>query len=145
MGFRFSMESVLRYREGIEQREELTLQKMQFEIDQVQRLIDELTKGVAKASDERGEALLGWIRANRLKDIQDEINIALETRKSLFEFLVKLKSQHAAQMKVYQTARANRRMLTDLEKQQREIWEKKQARAEQKRIDDIFTSRLQRG
>jgi flagellar export protein FliJ len=138
------MASVLRFRESIEKREELALQKIQFEMSQVGLRIDELTEALAKASDEREEALRDWMQAYRLKDLQDEMKAAVETKRSLSEILVKLKSQHAAQMMVYQTARANRRMLTDLQKQQRAIWEHEQGRIEQKSLDDIFTSRMQR-
>jgi flagellar export protein FliJ len=144
MGFRFAMASVLRFRESIEKREELALQKIQLEVSQVGRYIDELTKALAKASDERDEALRDWMQAYRLKDLQDEMKAAVETKQSLCEMLAKLKSQHDRQMKIYQTARANRRMLTDLQKQQRETWDHEQARIEQKTLDDLFTSRMQR-
>ena len=35
-------------------------------------------------------------------------------------------------------------MLSDLQKQQREVWEQEQGRIAQKNLDDIFTARLQR-
>jgi len=55
MGFRFPLASVLQFRESIEKREELALQKVQFEVARVRRRIDELTEELAKASDEREE------------------------------------------------------------------------------------------
>ena len=145
MGFRFTLDSVLRFREGIEKREELVLQEVQFEVARVRRRIDELTAELAKACNERGEALQSWMRAFQLKDLQDEMNAAIEARKILLETLETLKSQREAQMKVYQAARVSRRMLTDLQKQQRETWEQGQSRIEQKRMDDVFAARAQRG
>ena len=47
MGFRFTLDSVLRFREGIEKREELALQKVQFEVSRVRRRIEELTEELA--------------------------------------------------------------------------------------------------
>ncbi len=145
MGFRFTLDSVLRFREGIEKREELALQKIQFEVARVRRRIDELTEELAKAGSEREDALQSWMQAFRVKDLQDEMNAAFETRQILKETLETLKSQRETQMKVYQAARTNRRMLTDLQKHKRELWEQGQHRIEQKRIDDVFASRAQRG
>jgi flagellar FliJ protein len=145
MGFRFTLASVLRFREGIEKREELSLQRVQFEAARVRRRIDELTEELAKAGGEREEALQSWMQAFRLKNLQDEMNAAVELRRTLLETLATLKKQSEEQMKIYQAARVNRRMLTDLQKQQREAWEQNQLRIEQKRQDDVFTARLQRG
>jgi flagellar export protein FliJ len=145
MGFRFTLESVLRFREGIEKREELALQKIQREVARVRRRIDELTEGLAKADNEREHSLQSWIQAFQLKDLQNEISAAVDARQVQLETLATLKSQGDEQMKVYQAARVNRRMLTDLQKQQREAWEQSQLRMEQKRTDDLFASRAQRG
>ena len=145
MGFRFTLASVLRFREGIEKREELSLQKVQFEVARVRRRIDDLTEELVKAGNEREEALQNWMQAFRLKNLQDEMNAAVEMRQTLLENLATLQKQSEEQMKIYQAARVNRRMLTDLQKQQRETWEQNQLRIEQKRMDDVFTARLQRG
>jgi len=145
MGFRFTLASVLRFREGIEKREELSLQRVQFEAARVRRRIDELTEELTKAGNEREEALQGCIQAFRLKNLQDEMNAALEARQALLETLATLKKQSQEQMKIYQAARVNRRMLTDLQKKQLEAWEQNQHRIEQKRVDDAYTARMQRG
>ena len=145
MGFRFPLASVLQFRESIEKREELALQKVQFEVARVRRRIDELTEELAKASDEREESLQRWMQACQLKDLQDEMNSAVVAKRALSETLVTLKSQRDTHMKLYQAARVNRRMLTDLLEQQRNAWEQNQLRIQQKTLDDIFVARLQRG
>jgi flagellar FliJ protein len=144
MGFRFTLASVLRFRESIEEREELALKKVEFELARVRRRIDELTQELAKASDERDAALQKSMEAFRLKNWQDEMNASSETKQILVETLATLKSQRDAQMRLYQAARVNRRTLTDLQKQQQGLWEQEQVRIEQKQLDDIFSSRLQR-
>jgi flagellar export protein FliJ len=135
---------VLRFRESIEEREELALKKVEFELARVRRRIDELTQELAKASDERDAALQKSMEAFRLKNWQDEMNASSETKQILVETLATLKSQRDAQMRLYQAARVNRRTLTDLQKQQQGLWEQEQVRIEQKQLDDIFSSRLQR-
>ena len=144
MGFRFALASVLRFREGIEKREELSLQRVQFEMARVRRRIDELTKELAKAGNEREEGLQNWMQAFRVKNLQDEMNAAVEARQTLLETLATLRKQSEEQMKIYQAARVNRRMLTDLQKKQQEAWEQNQQRVEQRRVDDAFTARMQR-
>jgi flagellar export protein FliJ len=145
VGFRFPMASVLRWREGIEKKEELALQQVQFEVNRVQKRIDEIAEEIAKARREREEALQSWTQANELQGMQDEMNAAADARQILIETLATLKKQKEVQMALYRAARMNRRMLTDLEKRQRETWEHEQVRADQKRLDDVFTSRLIRG
>jgi len=144
MRFRFTLASVLRFREGIEKREELSLQRVQFEMARVRRRIDELTKELAKAGNEREEGLQNWMQAFRVKNLQDEMNAAVEARQTLLETLATLRKQSEEQMKIYQAARVNRRMLTDLQKKQQEAWEQNQQRVEQRRVDDAFTARMQR-
>jgi flagellar export protein FliJ len=129
----------------MEKREELALQTVEFEMARVRRQIDELTEALAKASAEREEGLRGWVQAHRLMILQDEMNAAVEAKQALFETLATLKNQRDAQMKLYQAARVKRRMLTDLQKEQRNAWEQVQVRIEQKFLDDIFSARIQRG
>jgi flagellar biosynthesis chaperone FliJ len=85
------------------------------------------------------------MQACQLKDLQDEMNSAVVAKQTLSETLVTLKSQRDTHMKLYQAARVNRRMLTDLLEQQRNAWEQNQLRIQQKTLDDIFVARLQRG
>jgi len=145
MGFRFTLASVLRFRESIEEREELALQKVEFELARVRRRLGELTEELAKASNEREAAPQKSMEAFRLKNLQDEMNAAVQTKQILFETLATLRSQREAQFRLYQAARVNRRTLTDLQKHQQSAWEQEQVRVEQKQLDDIFSSRMQRG
>ena len=145
MGFRFPMASVLRWRESIEKREERAMQNLQIEMTRVQLRIEEITDEIAKANRELKESLQRWTQAFELNGLQNEMNAAVDARQRLTETLAVLKKQKEAQMIVYLVARSNRRMLTDLEKQHRLAWEQQQERTDQKRLDDVFTSRLIRG
>ena len=142
MGFRFSLAQVLRLREGVEKREELALQTAEFEVARVQRRIDKLTTELAQTSKEREAALQMWMRAAQLKNFQDEMNASVEVRRNLLDTLAELKTKREIQMKLYQAARVERRMLSDLRKQKLSAWEQDQTRNEQKQLDDTFCSTL---
>lgn len=144
MGFRFSLAPVLRLREGLEKREELALHKVELEVAMVKRRIDRLTEELAQASNEREEALQKWKRAAQLKNLQDEMNASVELRRNLLETLVELKNKREIQMNVYQAARVDRRILSDLRKQKLGAWEQDQLRNQQKQLDDMFAARSQR-
>jgi flagellar export protein FliJ len=145
MPFRFSLEQVLRVRESIEKREELALQRAEMEVAGVQRRIEVLTEELGQAAVRREEALQKSIPAHELQDIDAEIRAGVEAKLTLLEAVRTLQQHRDAQMKIYQAAHNARRMLTDLEEQQRTEYEHQETRTQQKRIDDIFAARAQRG
>ncbi len=145
MGFQFPLATLLRYRESVEQREELALQQIMFEMARVGRQISELAKEMDRATEDRETALQKCMQASELKSRQDEMSAAMSAKKKLAEILDGLKREREKQLEIYQTARVNRRVLTDLQEQKKTAWEHDQLRAEQKTIDDIFGARIQRG
>jgi flagellar FliJ protein len=145
MGFRFPLATLLRYRESVEQREELALKRVTFEMARVGRQITELAIEMARATDDRETALLRCMQASELKSRQDEMSAAMAGKQTLTETLDGLRREREKQLEIYQTARVNRRVLTDLLEQKKTAWEHDQVRAEQKTIDDIFGARIQRG
>ena len=145
MGFKFSLASVLRLRESIEQREELALQKAQYEVENVRTRIQELTAELALADKQREQSLSESTEAYRLQDMQAGIQLAKEAKQRLMETLEALKVARDRQMAVYHAARRNREMLSDLRVEQRNAWEQEQTRAQQKWLDDLFATRFQRG
>lgn len=144
MAFRSPLKPVLSVREIIEKREEVALKRAQLEVARVRRRIEELTDELAKANLERDEALQNMVQANRLQNMQVEINAANETKQLLNDTLQTLKSQRDAQMKVYTTAHSGRRMLTEFLAQQKNQYEQEQLKIQQRRLDDIVATRWQR-
>jgi flagellar export protein FliJ len=145
MTFRFSLAQVLRVRESIEKREEQALQRAEQEVRQTQRRIEELTAEMTKVEHARAEALLRSVRAIDLQGMQAEMAAAAEARQTLLETLETLHQQRDLQLKLYQDAHNGRQMLTDLEEEHRAEYEAEQTRAQQKRLDDLFAARSQRG
>jgi flagellar export protein FliJ len=144
MAFRFTLASVLRVRENIEQREELALQRAELEVTRVRRRIDELTEKHIRVLQARERTLRQAVPAHRLQSMQAEMNAIVEAKKNLLKTLEAVQQQRDAQMKVYQSAHTGRQMLTDLSEQKKSEYELEQDRAQQKRLDDIFASRWQR-
>jgi flagellar export protein FliJ len=144
VGFRFSLSSVLRIRESVERQEELWLQQAEGEVTRVQREIDELGSQLARAAEQRKEALKKAVPAYRLHAIEARITAASEQRDCLLNTLQAVRDQRDARMKVYQLAHRNRQTMDDLRGQEQTAWIQKQNKTEQKRLDDIFAARWQR-
>jgi flagellar export protein FliJ len=145
VAFRFSLASVLRVRESFERSEELALQKVELELARVQRRIEELGKELDKVIGAREQALQHPTPAYRLREMQDGIDSLVGAKQALAETLRDLRERRDAQLKRYQVAHNNRRMLTEVRSQQRESYEQQQGRAQQKQLDDLFGARRQRG
>jgi flagellar FliJ protein len=142
MAFRFSLATVLRFRESLEKREELALQTTRFEVARVQRLIEESTARIAQKCGSLESAMRRTLQANLLQLTLSELNEAVEERQALLRNLDVQKKQ-IEQLRSYRIAHNGRQMLTDMFTQQRNAYEQKQMRAEQKLLDDIFAARSQ--
>ena len=145
MGFRFPLATVLRFRQGLEKREELALKKVLLEIAQTRRRIEQLSADIARAEDERENALRRSITAFQLQSMLSEASAAIDRRRVLLESLVPLEQRRVQQMKAYQAAHRDRQMLSDMASRQRDAYEQDRTRAQQKMLDDVFASRAQRG
>lgn len=144
MGFKFSLASVLRFRESVERREALALQKAHLEVARVRHHIDKLTANIMETLDEREKTLRNPTPAHQLQYLQAEMDAAVDAKRSLSETLHTLNIKRDQQMNLYRIARGNRQMLSNLFDQQLNAWEQEQLRTEQKELDDIFAARTQR-
>jgi len=144
MGFRFTLAAVLSVKQSIEKREEIALQRTQLQVARIRRKIQETTDEIEIAKELRDKELQETTRANRLQTLQSEIDAAVEAKQALITSLESLKEQRDLQMKAYRKAHSEREMFTDLLKQQKSAYEQEQLRVQQRRLDDIVTSRWRR-
>ncbi len=144
MGFRFSLAAVLRFRESMEKREELALQKILQEMARLRREIERRNATIAASQEARNEAMQNPIPASHIQSMLNDIEAATEQRNKLLESLLALDRQRALQTQKYQTANRDRQMLSDMQTKQRDAYEVMQDRATQKFLDDIFAARSQR-
>jgi flagellar export protein FliJ len=145
MAHRFSLASVLRFRESVEQQEELALRKLQLETAGAQRSVEQATMEIAIAQQTRERAMQQPIPAAQLQAMLRAAEAAIERKKKLLAILHKLEEQRAEQMRRYQAAHRDRQMLTDLADRQQDAHELRQVKAQQKMVDDLFASRHRRG
>lgn len=141
MAFQFSLATVLRFRGMVEEREEGVLQKILFDISQ---LFDEL---------ERIDAELGQSNATRRADIfkpstgiqihafYGEVKQLKQRRKELEGEMKKLEQARDAQLVVYEAARRDREMLTDMHEKKRSAYELDMSKREQRTLDDNYIAR----
>jgi flagellar FliJ protein len=141
MGFQFSLATVLRVRGILEEQEERMLQRILFEIAQTREALAS-TESALEASDAvRREDVFKPIIGRNLHISYGEIKELKQNRKILEEKIGKLEQLRDQQLKIYEKARRNREMLTDMREEKRNAYDLDIARLEQKTLDDIFISR----
>ena len=144
MPFRFPLAAVLLVRENAELREERALQKIQQEMAQVSRQIEDLDAEIANVHAIRNQAMLEPVPAFQLHSLWLRAEDAAKRKKPLLERLQILLEDRNRQMIVYQAARRDHETLTDMLEKQRETYEQEQTRKAQKLLDDIYVARRQR-
>jgi flagellar export protein FliJ len=145
MAFRFPLASVLRFRQSVEQQEELELRKLHLEIAGVRRSIEQATMEIAIAQQARDTAMQQPLQAAHLQAMLRAADTAIERKKKLLATLQKLEDQRNEQMRRYQEAHRGRQMLSDLQTREQDEYELRQVKAQQKVLDDMFGARHQRG
>ena len=144
MPFRFPLATVLRLRESVQKQEERALQKIVLEMARVARQIDQATVEIAEACNAEERAMQRPIPASQVQMLVWKKQAAIEKRASLDCNRRTLEQQRDRQLKVYHAAYRNSETLIDLRDSQRDKYEQERARADQKRLDDIFGARRQR-
>lgn len=144
MPFRFPLAILLRFRQSVERREEVALQKASLEVAQCKRNLDQLSAKIAEAEQARAETLRRPISAFQLQSMLSEARLAIERRQSLMDSLALLERKRIDQLAVYQAALRDRKILSELESRRLEEYKVDYARTEQKQFDDIFAARAHR-
>lgn len=144
MPFQFPLAAVLLVRENAEKREERALQKIQLEIAHITRQIEELNAEIVNAQQAREEAMQQLIPAFQLHDYLRRSQAVEETKRTLLHRLHVLRPESERLMKAYQAAHRDREALTHMLEEQREAYEREQARNQQKQLDDLFMARRHR-
>src|SRR5579872_5498042 len=104
MAFRFTLASVLGFRESVERREELALTKIQLEMARVQHAIEEVAAELVAAQRQREESMRQPMRAAELQSMLRAADVAAERKAKLLESLAVLEQQRGEQMRAYQAA-----------------------------------------
>ncbi|MGA2671882.1 MAG: hypothetical protein ABSE99_01530 [Terracidiphilus sp.] len=141
MAFHFSLGTVLRVRGIVEEREERLLQQILFEITQTLEAIAQTDAQLAKLDELRRESLFQHFNGHNFHATYGEVEELKKNRKELECKVEKLEQLREKQILVYEAARRNREMLTDMREEKRTAYESDMARLDQKTLDDNFIAR----
>jgi len=144
MGFQFSLATVLRVRGIVEEREERVLQDILFSIAQERESLQSIGAQIVESDASRCADVLKPVTALHFHASYGEVE-ELKTKKAVVEGRIeKLEELRDRQILVYEAARRNREMLTDMREEKRDAYESEVARREQKTLDDNFIARRRR-
>ena len=141
MAFKFSLDTVLRVRAILEEQEERMLQRILFEVIQCREAIVRIDAELSGTTALRRAEVNKQDIGHNIQASYGRVQQLKESRKEQEERLEKLIQLRDKQVKIYETARRNREMITDLRQEKRNAYEAEMARGEQKTLDDNFTAR----
>jgi len=141
MAFQFTLHAVLRARVIVEEHEERLLQKILIEIAQCTREIAHLDSEMARANTSRAGAVLQASNGRDLHGQYGEMQELLRVRDLLVIQVGKLNELKVMQIVVYNAARQNRELLTEMRTTKREAYKTYLSRREQSTLDDNFIAR----
>jgi flagellar biosynthesis chaperone FliJ len=141
MAFRFTLDAVLRFRESVEHSEEVALLRIVQQIFETERELGQAETEQIRIREGREQDLAIKLPGVHLTDIALR-ELELKTlADGLRSQLRQLELERVNQLVVYQTARQDRQVLTELREQQRHRHPLEQKRQEQKTLDDLFLAR----
>jgi flagellar FliJ protein len=141
MAFQFSLGTVLRVRGILEEQEERMLKKIQVEIAQTLEAIERVDAEIAGSDASRRNDVYKRFLGRNLQASYGEVNELKQVRKELQERIKKLEQLRERQLKIYEAARRDREMLTDMQEEKRNAYDSDVARIAQKTLDDNFIAR----
>jgi flagellar export protein FliJ len=144
MAFRFTLAAVLKYRKSLEQREYVALGRVHQEIVQVEAQLHQCEQWISEIAGLRAAETARGIASVHLQDAYER-ECGLEKQRD--ELQVKrqeLKVKRQQCLRAYEQARQKREILEELRSQQLQAYVLDQSRREQRRVDDMFLSRLKR-
>jgi flagellar export protein FliJ len=141
MAFDFPLATVLRVRGIIEDREEGILQKMLFDISKVFEDLERVDVQLAETDASRQADVLKPRIGLQVHASYGEVKELKQRRKDLAVQIQKLEQARDGQLIVYDAARRDREMLTDMREKKRTQYDSDISKREQKVLDDNFIAR----
>jgi flagellar export protein FliJ len=145
MAFHFSLATVLRVRVIVEEREEGILQKIIFDISKVFDDLERIDIRIEEADDARHAEILKPCIGLDVHAYYGDIKELKQRRKELGDKIQKLEEARDKQLAVYEAAKRNREMLTEMRQKKRTAYEIEMNKRKQKILDDNYIARRGRG
>ena len=141
MAFEFPLATVLRVRGIIEEREEGVLQKILFDISQTFDGLECIETQIAESDAARLADILKPSFGRDLHASYGEVKDLKQRRKELEVQIQKLEQARDVQLLIYEAARRDREMLTDMRQKKRIAYDSDVSRSEQRILDDNYNAR----
>jgi len=145
MAFRFKLDAVLRFREGVEHAEEAALYRVVREIANAETELQQVKINQDRLREQRERELTLKLPAVHLLEIAEREFEFKNAAEALRLRLQKVETKRVKQLYIYQDAHRERLVLSQLRDQQRKAYELEQRRQEQKTLDDLFLARSKPG
>jgi flagellar export protein FliJ len=145
MSFHFPLAAVLRYRESMEQRERLALERLQQEIARAEVTMRQIGEVRSTATQALLADLARGIRAAEVQAAYEHQYTLEQQQQALQTLSQELKKKWRQQLASYELARRNRETMENLRQKQLDAYSREQAKREQAVIDDLFLMRRRRG
>jgi flagellar FliJ protein len=145
MAFHFSLATVLRVRAIIEEREEGKLQKILFDISKVFDDLERIDTRIEEADNSRHAEALKPCFGLDVHASYGEVKELKQRRKDFEDKIQKLEEARDKQLTIYEAAKKNREMLTDMREKKRTAYNTEMNKREQKTLDDNYIARRGRG
>ena len=143
MGFRFPLNTLLRFRESLEHRSWLALQSANLAVQRSEVALEQLEGERIEWLAGRLSALCSGIRARDL-EASSELYYSRK-RTELGQQLVHARRRAAEKLAEFRQMRQKREVLESLRLRARESYEANRSRREQARLDEIFLFRQESG
>jgi flagellar export protein FliJ len=141
MPFRFSLSTVLKVRENLEQKEARALERCYAELAAAQGRLWEAEQNILRAQQERAEQLKQGLPAIHLQlALQSETQLK-RNRDALQQKLGEAQARLREQIEIYKKARQQRDTMEELRNQQMEMYRREEAKSEQQQRDELHLLR----
>ena len=144
MRFQFSLQPILRLRQGLEHQQELLLQKVMQQMAAVQHAIESVTRDIAELDAHTAESLQQGLSASELHFRSASRAVWLRYREDLLREKQECQKLVDERTMQYRRARQEREILDSLRQNQLRIHRQNESRLEQRRVDELFLSRRRR-
>lgn len=143
MPFQFSLAALLRFRQSIEQRQEILLQQANQRVGGLRRGIESVQRATAEVTANDARELASGLRAAELHFSQVRRSVLLEHGSRLEKELAAALQIQLQQRLAFQKARQQREVVDTLKEHQLQEFNQQESRDEQRRLDDLFLLRRQ--
>ncbi len=144
MSFQFPLAAVLRYRESIEQREYLALEKIQQDVVRVELRISQVESDWSAAIQKRTTDLAHGTRAAVMQSAYEYEGVLEQESERLRGQWQELKLKWRQQLASYELAQRNRETLEKLREKRLDAYNQERAKREQAVVEDLFLARRRR-